>query len=220
MSDGEAASSSAAHEGWVPAEGETVRVLKMGGAAGKVVSASGRSGGKISVRVGALTIELRLSDVAPASGPAVAQQVGAARAGSSAGSGDRIIKSRRGSSSTVGTSAGSLKDAAKQLRARGSLTSSSSGSDAEESFAVGQAVTIQTSRNTVDVRGLPSADAAAEVQAAVLSAPPGDILFVVHGVGRGLVRAAVLAQLKKVSRVRKYEEEEGSKGGCTVVYIK
>jgi len=49
------------------------------------------------------------------------------------------------------------------------------------------------------------------------------VLFVVHGVGRGLIRAAVLDQLRRLKgsgRVSKFEEEEGSNGGCTVVYVK
>lgn len=79
---------------------------------------------------------------------------------------------------------------------------------------------IQTSQNTVDVRGRQADDAAAEVQSAVLSAPPGFTLFVVHGVGTGRVRAEVLRMLKRIPRVAKLEEAEASNGGCTVVYIK
>lgn len=187
-------------EGWAPAEGETVRVLKMGGATGRVVSSSARTGGKVSVRVGSLTVELRLSDLAPAAGAAAGQPWTA--------------KAAARTSSGGGGGGGGLKAAAKQLRARGSLQSGG-GEDGPS-----QAVTIQTSRNTVDVRGLSGEEAAAEVQSAVLSAPAGWVLFVVHGVGRGLVRAAVLEQLKRLPRVRKYETEENSKGGCTVVTIK
>ncbi|KAL4458289.1 hypothetical protein ABPG75_013154 [Micractinium tetrahymenae] len=191
-------------EGWTPSEGETVRVLKMGGATGKVVSSSARTGGKVSVRVGSLTVELRLSDLAPAAGTAAA--AGQPRAARPAGG-----KSSGGSG---GGSGGSLKAAAKQLRARGSLDSGS------EDEGPSQAITIQTSRNTLDVRGMSGEEAAAEVQAAVLSAPSGWVLFVVHGVGRGLVRAAVLEQLKRLPRVKRYETEENSKGGCTVVTVK
>lgn len=201
----DALASSSGGEGWVPAEGETVRVLKMGGAAGRVVSSSARSGGKVSVRVGSLTVELRLSDLAPAAGTAARQPRAAVAASSKSGS---------AVGGSGGSSAGSLKAAAKQLRARGSLNSGSGDNGPS------QAVTIQTSRNTLDVRGLSGEEAAAEVQSAVLSAPSGWVLFVVHGVGRGLVRAAVLEQLKRLPRVQKYETEENSKGGCTVVTIK
>lgn len=103
----------AAAAGWVPAEGETVRVLKMGGAAGKVVSAASRSGGKVGVRVGSMTVELRLADLAPAGGAAAGQAAPAA------------ARQQKGSS---GSSAGGLRAAAKQLRARGALRSST-GSD-------------------------------------------------------------------------------------------
>lgn len=191
-----------APQGWLPAEGEAVRVLKMGGAVGRVVSAPGKSGGKVGVRVGAMTVELRLSDLAPA-GSGQAAQPGAAP---------------RRSGSGKGGSATSLKAAAKQLRARGSL-SSSDDEDASSSGG-GVALAIQTSRNTVDVRGCTADDAAAEVRNAVLAAPSGLALFVVHGVGTGRVRAAVLQQLRGMQRVSKMEEAEASNGGCTIVYIR
>lgn len=206
------ASSRSSTEGWAPAEGEAVRVLKMGGAMGRVVSSSGRAGGKVGVRVGSLTVELRLSDLAPAAGTAAGMAAGQPRAARAAGS--KSSSGGGGSGSGGGGSGGSLKAAAKQLRARGSL---SSGSEDEGRV---QAVTIQTSRNTLDVRGMSGEEAAAEVQSAVLSAPSGWVLFVVHGVGRGLVRAAVLEQLKRLPRVARHETEENSKGGCTVVTIK
>lgn len=82
-------------------------------------------------------------------------------------------------------------------------------------------VAIQTSQNTVDVRGESADDAVRVVQDALGTFPPGSILFVVHGVGKtGRVRAAVLEFLRKDARVEKCEQQEGSQGGCAVVYLK
>lgn len=188
--------------GWMPAEGDTVRVLKMGGAAGKVVSAASKSGGKVGVRVGSMTVELRLSDLAPAGGASPGMAASAA--------------ARRARSSSEGGGGTSLRSAAQQLRARGSLSTSSDGR--EDGSGVGAAPAIQTSRNTVDVRGRTADDAAAEVQAAVLSAQSG-CLFVVHGVGTGRVRAEVLKMLRRMPRVVRLEEAEASNGGCTVAHL-
>lgn len=81
-------------------------------------------------------------------------------------------------------------------------------------------VAIQTSQNTVDVRGESADDAVKIVQDALGTFPPGSILFVVHGVGKtGRVRAAVLEFLRKDARVEKCEQQEGSQGGCAVVYV-
>lgn len=81
-------------------------------------------------------------------------------------------------------------------------------------------VAIQTSQNTVDVRGESADDAVRAVQDALGTFPPGSILFVVHGVGKtGRVRAAVLEFLRKDARVEKCEQQEGSQGGCAVVYL-
>lgn len=116
------------------------------------------------------------------------------------------------------SSAGSLKAAAQQLRARGAIKGSGGGDGSEGGSSM--RVAIQTSRNTVDVRGLSSDEAAVEVQAAVLSAPAGLAIFVIHGVGTGRVRAEVLRVLRRMPQVARLETEEKSAGGCTVVYVK
>lgn len=78
---------------------------------------------------------------------------------------------------------------------------------------------IQTSQNTVDVRGESTDDAIGIVQDAIGTSRPGAVLFVVHGVGTGKVRAGVLSYLRKAPRVLKAEQHQGSAGGCTVVYV-
>jgi DNA mismatch repair protein MutS2 len=137
-----------------------------------------------------------------------------------AGAGVATTAIRRPSSGKAG--GGGVGAAAKQLRARGALSTSSSTSSSGSSKDGGSPapIAIQTSRNTVDVRGRQADEAANEVQSAVLSAPSGWALFVVHGVGTGRVRAEVLSMLRRSPRVAKLEEAEASNGGCTVVHIK
>ena len=81
-------------------------------------------------------------------------------------------------------------------------------------------VAIQTSGNTLDLRGRFADDAASELNAALIGAVPGDIFFVIHGVGTGKVREAVMRCLKTNGRVLTFEEAENSKGGCTMVTVK
>jgi DNA mismatch repair protein MutS2 len=79
---------------------------------------------------------------------------------------------------------------------------------------------IQTSQNTVDLRGETADDAISSLQQAIGTARPASILFVVHGVGSGRVRAAVLGYLRNNSNgIRKIEQDPGSNGGCTIVYL-
>jgi DNA mismatch repair protein MutS2 len=78
---------------------------------------------------------------------------------------------------------------------------------------------IQTSRNTVDLRGMSAEDARHEVEEAVRRSVSGSVLFVIHGVGTGRVRATVLEALRRDARVTKTEQQEGSNGGCAIVYV-
>lgn len=79
---------------------------------------------------------------------------------------------------------------------------------------------IQTSQNTVDLRGERADDAISSLQQAIGTARPASTLFVVHGVGSSRVRAAVLEYLRKNSNdIRKIEQDPNSNGGCTIVYL-
>jgi len=179
---------------WVPKAGDYVKVLKMGGAIGQILNNSGGSGNnaKISVKIGALTMQLRQADVAPSSTPPPPMK-----------------SSPRGRFST-----------ANKLKAGGgfkpdNLSSASSNSGNKSSLGVA----IQTSRNTVDCRGMNTDEAVAALEVALNDARPGSVVFTVHGVGSGRVRSAVLEALKKHPSVVKMEEEEASNGGCTVAYL-
>ena len=235
----DSSSSSAAGKKWAPRQGELVRVLKMGGAPGTIVAVSqGQgSGRKVSVQVGTLTMEMRLSDVAPLAGGMGAE--GAPRKGvtkrSNSSSSSGFGGSLNGSGSGVGDDSGGRRGtdlqeagrAKERLRAgavavagngqQGGFPSSNGG---RGSSAAGVAVAVQTSRNTVDVRGKLADDAADEVDRALSMAAPGSVLFVVHGVGTGRVRAAVREVLKRSSLVTRVEEQAESLGGCTLAYTK
>lgn len=221
---GAAARSTGGLKKWVPRQGEVVRVLKMGGAPGTVISAPGPAQGgggggrKLSVRVGGLTLEMRSSDVAPMNGGGGKQAAAAGGGKRSGGSG--------GSSSSGGGAAGrqrssgraEMAKAKERLRAEGAVAAGSGGQ--EEQATPGVAIAVQTSRNTIDVRGWLADDAASEVEHAVSLSPPGACLFVVHGLGTGRVRAAVHAALRRSRLVQRFEEQAESLGGCTVVYLR
>ena len=78
---------------------------------------------------------------------------------------------------------------------------------------------IQTSANTVDLRGMTAEEARYEVEAAVGAARGGAVLFVIHGVGTGRVRGSELGALRGNGRVRRVEQQEGSNGGCAIVWV-
>lgn len=178
-------------EGWIPQPGQYVKVLKMGGAVGQVGGITA-GGAKISVRIGALTMQLPLSDLAPASGPPQ----------SSSSTGKFSSSNPRG-----------------KLKANGALKN---GAESQPGGNGGSplGVAVQTNSNTVDLRGLTPDDAVAETEVALNDARPGSVVFIVHGVGTGRVRAAVLDALKRHPTVMKMEEAEASNGGCTVAYLR
>ena len=227
-------SSSAAPAGrmWAPRQGELVRVLKMGGAPGTIVAVSpGQgSGRKVGVQVGTLTMEMRLSDVAPLAGNGAADGAPrkgvTKRSGSSGSSG--FGGSLDGSGSGFGDGGGGRRGtdlqeagrAKERLRAGPAVLADNEQQGSRDSSATGVAVAVQTSRNTVDVRGKLADDAADEVDRALSMAAPGSVLFVVHGVGTGRVRAAVREVLKRSSLVTRVEEQAESLGGCTLAYTK
>lgn len=107
------------------------------------------------------------------------------------------------------------KDAVRALRAEAAAQRAKGGNE-------GVALTVQTSANTVDVRGCRAAEAEAEVEAAIAAARAGQLqcLFVVHGLGTGELRRAVRAYLRDHKRVARVQEEPDSKGGCTMVFLK
>ena len=212
----------AAATAWLPAVGEEVAVLKMGGRLAVVTRAPRSPGSSLVVRLSkGLDVTLRTFEVAPPP-----------RGGAGAAGGEGGAPSSSSSSSPSSPSnAASLRGAARS----GSLSASGSRLFLAPRVArrSPDAPAIKTPDNTVDVRGLDSASAAAAVRDAVGSADDGDALFVVHGLGAGVLKKAVRAQLAemvaKAARKKKnsigggvasYGDDEESQGGVTIIRVR
>ncbi|KAG0626815.1 hypothetical protein M758_2G153700 [Ceratodon purpureus] len=81
-------------------------------------------------------------------------------------------------------------------------------------------VAVQTSKNTLDLRGKRVEESLQELDLALASRAPQSVLFIVHGMGTGAVKEAVWQVLKKHPYVAKFEQESVMNPGCTIVYIK
>ncbi|CAG7892839.1 unnamed protein product [Brassica rapa] len=81
-------------------------------------------------------------------------------------------------------------------------------------------VRIQTSKNTLDLRGMRVEEAIYQLDMAVSGRESGSILFIIHGMGTGVIKELVLQRLSKNSRVSRYEQANPMNHGCTVAYIK
>lgn len=79
---------------------------------------------------------------------------------------------------------------------------------------------VQTSKNTVDLRGMRVEEASYHLDMAIAARESQSVLFVVHGMGTGVVKERALEILKKHPRVAKYEAESPMNYGCTVAFIK
>ncbi|OVA00578.1 DNA mismatch repair protein MutS [Macleaya cordata] len=79
---------------------------------------------------------------------------------------------------------------------------------------------IQTSKNTVDLRGMRVEEASRHLSMALSASQSKEVLFVIHGMGTGVVKERALELLSKHPRVAKFEQESPMNYGCTVAYIK
>lgn len=79
---------------------------------------------------------------------------------------------------------------------------------------------IQTSKNTVDLRGMRVKEASDLLDMVISARQSQSVLFVIHGMGTGVVKERALEILKNHPRVAKYEQESPMNYGCTVAYIK
>ncbi|GLU23022.1 hypothetical protein SLE2022_390560 [Rubroshorea leprosula] len=79
---------------------------------------------------------------------------------------------------------------------------------------------IKTSKNSIDLRGMRAEEAAHHLNMAISAREPQSVLFVVHGMGTGVVKERALEILRTHPRVTKYEQESPLNYGCTVAYIK
>ncbi|KAM3298957.1 hypothetical protein ACQJBY_040450 [Aegilops geniculata] len=85
--------------------------------------------------------------------------------------------------------------------------------------SVSFAPAVQTSRNTVDLRGRRVGEASHELEMAIDGCRPYQVLFVVHGMGTGAVKECALEVLRSHPRVVRIEDESPLNYGCTVAYI-
>lgn len=76
---------------------------------------------------------------------------------------------------------------------------------------------MQTSSNTIDVRGMRAATALMIVEEQLAEMNHLNTIFVVHGVGTGSLRTEIHSYLKRDKSVKKFFLEGDSNGGCTVV---
>ncbi|CAD6261701.1 unnamed protein product [Miscanthus lutarioriparius] len=78
---------------------------------------------------------------------------------------------------------------------------------------------VQTSKNTVNLRGKRVSEAAYELRMAIDACRPYQVLFVVHGMGTGAVKDCAIDVLRNHPRVARFEDESPLNYGCTVAYI-
>nr|XP_034585194.1 LOW QUALITY PROTEIN: endonuclease MutS2-like [Setaria viridis] len=78
---------------------------------------------------------------------------------------------------------------------------------------------VQTSKNTVDLRGKRVSEVSYELEMAIDACRPYQVLFVVHGMGTGAVKECAMDVLRNHPRVVKFEDESPLNYGCTVAYI-
>ncbi|GFP98287.1 endonuclease muts2 [Phtheirospermum japonicum] len=79
---------------------------------------------------------------------------------------------------------------------------------------------VQTSKNTVDLRGMRVEEAGLHVNMAINTRGSKSVLFIIHGMGTGVLKEHVLELLRKHPRIAKFEQESPMNYGCTVAYVK
>ncbi|KAG9441034.1 hypothetical protein H6P81_016888 [Aristolochia fimbriata] len=115
------------------------------------------------------------------------------------------------------STAGSLSRLKGQVSSGSSKQAPSMSSEEVESI---YSPAVQTSKNTIDLRGMRVEEAAHHLNMALSASGPNRVLFVIHGMGSGVVKERALEILKSHSRVTRFEQESSMNYGCTVAYIK
>ncbi|XP_024988739.1 uncharacterized protein LOC112523384 isoform X2 [Cynara cardunculus var. scolymus] len=93
-------------------------------------------------------------------------------------------------------------------------------SEASNSKEVSYGLVLQTSKNTVDLRGMRVEEASHHLNLAISTNGSNSVLFIIHGMGTGVVKESAQQILRKHPRVVKFEQESPTNYGCTVAYIK
>ncbi|CAI5494971.1 unnamed protein product [Closterium sp. Naga37s-1] len=211
---------------WVPVLGEPVYVRRFGtnmrGTVVAVGSGSGEGSAEaaaarsVTVQLGNLRLQVQRADLLPAAdgSDGGGQSRTDGEAGRRGGTGGLFGSQwEQDDDSNSNTNSNNTR-----VSKRGGQFPSPSSSSSSPLPAVREAA-VQTARNTVDVRGQSAEDALAAVDLAVQSSPPGAVLFIVHGLGTGVLRAAVLKYLSGSPLVSRHEAESRLNIGCTIVYI-
>ncbi|CAN6236691.1 unnamed protein product [Urochloa humidicola] len=120
---------------------------------------------------------------------------------------------QRGANETATSS--SVKPKSRTPKQRSAAAEANQSQDGSISFGP----VVQTSKNTVDLRGKRVSEASYELQMAIDACRPYQVLFVVHGMGTGAVKDRAIDVLRNHPRVARFEDESPLNYGCTVAYI-
>ncbi|CAL5344967.1 unnamed protein product [Camellia sinensis] len=74
---------------------------------------------------------------------------------------------------------------------------------------------VQTSKNTVDLRGMRVEEASHSLNTAISSKGSNSVVFIIHGMGTGVIKECAIEILKNHPRVTKFEQESPMNYGCT-----
>ncbi|GJN01299.1 hypothetical protein PR202_ga18555 [Eleusine coracana subsp. coracana] len=105
------------------------------------------------------------------------------------------------------------------LKGKGRTPKRSSAEANQDANNISFGPVVQTSKNTVDLRGLRVNEASYQLEMAIDACRPYQVLFVVHGMGTGAVKECAIDILRNHPRVAKFEDESPLNYGCTVAYI-
>uniref|UniRef100_A0A803QGM7 Smr domain-containing protein n=1 Tax=Cannabis sativa TaxID=3483 RepID=A0A803QGM7_CANSA len=92
-------------------------------------------------------------------------------------------------------------------------------SDNSKEGEVSYGAAVQTSKNTVDLRGMRVEEASFHLDMEISAREPGSVLFIIHGMGTGAIKENAIDILRNHPRVVDYEQESSMNYGCTIAYI-
>ncbi|KZV57573.1 hypothetical protein F511_03033 [Dorcoceras hygrometricum] len=164
------------------------------------------------VHVKGLGIKLATVVEAPANDDTVLVQYGKIRVRVNLGS----ITAFKDVDGAVASKPSSKRQGQQKRRLRSLSLLSENSKDGEISYAP----VVQTSKNTLDLRGMRAEEAKLNVDMAINSTRVNSVLFIIHGMGTGVLKELVLELLQNHPRVAKFEQESPMNYGCTVAYIK
>ncbi|XP_073038736.1 uncharacterized protein [Primulina eburnea] len=164
------------------------------------------------VRVKGLGIKLATVVEAPANDDTVLVQYGKIRARVNLGS----LSALKDVDGALASAPRSKRQGQQKRRLRSLSLLSENRKDGEISYSP----VVQTSKNTLDLRGMRAAEAKLNVNMAINASGVNSVLFIIHGMGTGVLKELVLELLRNHPRVAKFEQESPMNYGCTVAYIK